>query len=115
MTKEKGFDGFKQVNGRKRHIVTDTLGLLMAVVVHPANMPDQQAAPLVIHELRGKYPRLVKIMADGGYTGEFLTWLAHTYHWMLEIVHKVAGISGFVVIPKRWIVATTARKELLGG
>lgn len=107
MTKEKGFDGFKQVSGRKRHIITDTLGLIMAIIIHPANVQDRQAAPPVIHELRGKYPRLVKIMADGGYTGDLLLWLSNTYPWILEIVHKVAGVAGFVVLPKRWIVERT--------
>ena len=107
MTQEKGYDGGKKIQGRKRHIVTDTLGFILAVVVHNAGLQDREGAKLVIQELRFKYPRLKKILADGGYTGELAKWVLHLTGWTLEIVSKVVGISGFNVIPKRWVVERT--------
>ena len=107
MTPEKGYDGGKKIQGRKRHIVTDTLGLLMAVVIHSADMQDREGAKLVIEQLRYDYPRLKKILADGGYTGQLIEWVLKGFGWTLEIVHKVAGIGGFNVSPKRWVVERT--------
>ena len=107
MTEEKGYDGNKKVNGRKRHIITDTLGFLMAIVIHDANINDREGAKLLIGQLRGKYPRLLKIMADQGYTGELLEWVTKSFGWILEIVSRVVGIAGFNVLPKRWIVERT--------
>ena len=103
MTREKGYDGGKKIQGRKRHIVTDTMGFILAVVVHSAYLQDREGAKLVLHELRFKYPRLVKIIADGGYTGELAMWAMQLTGWVLEIVSKVAGTTGFNVIPKRWM------------
>jgi len=107
MTREKGYDGGKKIQGRKRHIVTDTMGFILAVVVHSAYLQDREGAKLVLHELRFKYPRLVKIIADCGYTGELAMWAMQLTGWVLEIVSKVAGTTGFNVIPKRWIVERT--------
>src|SRR6516165_9804646 len=69
---ERGFDGGKLVKGRKRHIVVDTLGNLLAVLVLPANIPDREAAEYVLRLLITECPRLERILADGGYTGEEL-------------------------------------------
>jgi putative transposase len=107
MTTEKGYDGGKHIQGRKRHIVTDTMGFIMSVVIHSADIQDREGARLVLQELRGKYPRLKKILADGGYTGFLSQWVIQTFGWTLEIVSKVLGLSGFNVIPKRWIVERT--------
>ena len=107
MTLEKGFDGNKKVNGRKRHIITDTLGFLMAIVIHDANINDREGAKLLLKNVQYKYPRLKKIMVDQGYTGELAEWALKTFGWVLKIVVKVAGISGFNVLPKRWIVERT--------
>jgi putative transposase len=107
MTIEKGYDGNKKINGRKRHIVTDTLGLIIAIVVHNADIQDRIGAREVISDLRFKYPRLRKILADQGYTGELAEWTLKIFGWTIEIVKKVAGISGFNVLPKRWIVERT--------
>jgi putative transposase len=107
MTPEKGYDGGKKVQGRKRHVITDTLGLIMAVVVHSAGIQDREGAKAVIEQLRYRFPRLKKILADGGYTGGLIEWVLKGFGWTLEIVHKVAGISGFNVLPKRWIVERT--------
>jgi len=107
MTSEKGYDGGKKVQGRKRHIVTDTLGLIMALVVHSADIQDRECAKVVIEQLRYRFPRLKKILADGGYTGGLIEWVLKGFGWTLEIVHKVVEISGFNVLPKRWIVERT--------
>lgn len=108
MTKKKGIDANKKVSGRKRFIATDTLGLLMAVVLTSANTGEREGARLVFKELQGKFPRLAKILADQGFDGkEFFAWVFSSFGWVLEIVAKVAGIGGFQVIPKRWIVERT--------
>jgi len=107
ITQTKGYDGGKKIQGRKRHIVTDTLGFIMAVVVHSADIQDRAGARLVLMQLRFKYPRLKKILADGGYTGDIALWLLQLAGWTLECVSKVAGIGGFNVIPKRWVVERT--------
>jgi putative transposase len=115
MTIEKGYDGGKKIQGRKRHavsersrtIVTDTMGFILAVVVHSASVQDREGAKLVLQELRFRYPRLRKILADGGYTGELAQWILQLTGWTLEIVSKVVGLSGFNVIPKRWVVERT--------
>jgi putative transposase len=116
MTLEKGYDGGKKVQGRKRHVVTDTLGFIMAVVVHSADIQDREGAKAVIEQLRYRFPRLKKILADGGYfvlrtkykyTGGLIEWVLKGFGWTLEIVHKVVGVSGFNVLPKRWIVERT--------
>ena len=95
------------MSGRKRHIVVDTLGLLLAVVVHAANIQDREGAVLVLKLLVGKFPRLEKIWADGGYAGQLVGWAATTGGWLLEIVKRTDTLAKFVVLPKRWIVERT--------
>jgi putative transposase len=107
MTQQKGYDGGKKIQGRKRHIVTDTIGFILAVVVHSADIQDRDGAKLVLQQLRFRFPRLRKIIADGGYTGELALWVLQLTGWVLEVVAKVAGIGGFNVIPKRWVVERT--------
>jgi putative transposase len=102
-----GYDAGKKISGRKRHIVVDTLGLLMAVVVHAANIQDREGAMLVLKLLVGKFPRLEKIWADGGYAGQLVGWTAMTGGWILEIVKRTDTLPKFVVLPKRWIVERT--------
>ena len=107
-TVEKGFDGNKMLTGRKRHIITDTLGFLMGVIVHNANINDRLGAKLLLQQIRGKYPRLKKIVVDQGYTGENLAnWIVSRFACVLEVVAKVVGLSGFHVLPKQWIVERT--------
>jgi putative transposase len=107
MTMEKGYDGGKKIQGRKRHLVTDTMGFIMAVAVHSAAIQDREGAKAVIEQLRYRFPRLKKILADGGYTGALIEWVLKGFGWTLEIVYKVMGINGFNVLPKRWIVEKT--------
>jgi putative transposase len=95
------------VTGRKRHIVVDTLGLLLTVVVHPANIQDRDGAKLVLEKTRGRFPRLKLIWADGGYAGKLIDWVQQTCGWVLEIVKRNADLKGFHVLPRRWVVERT--------
>lgn len=103
----RGFDGGKLVKGRKRHIITDTLGLLLAVMVHSARLADSQQAPHVLKRLVGKVPRLEVIFADQGYQGTpgGLVW--RCFGWLWKVVHRAEGVRGFVVQQKRWVVERT--------
>lgn len=103
----RGIDGGKKVKGRKRHIIVDTMGLLLAVVVHAANEYDSKSAPMVIAELIGRFSRLVKIIADGGYRGELIENTRKMFGWMVEVVIRSDTSSKFEVLPKRWIVERT--------
>lgn len=105
---ECGYDGGKKIKGRKRHIVVDTLGLLMTVVVHAANVHDSLAAKGVFKALKDKFlSGIARIFADGGYKGKSLReWAAEQCGWEVEIV-KRNGADRFKVLPKRWIVERT--------
>lgn len=101
---EKGFDGKKQVNGRKRHIVVDSLGCILAVIVHAANQHDSKGAVPLLKELFDhKYNRLVKIIGDKAYCGVIRQIAAICYGWCIQ-VFELPQIKKFVVIPQRWKV-----------
>jgi putative transposase len=102
-----GYDAGKQVYGRKRHILVDTLGLLLLVVVTAASVQDASSAAILEPRLRGKLPRVQKIIADAGYKQQFIAWFARTTGWFVEIVCRAAHLRGFHVLPKRWIVERT--------
>ena len=108
----RGYDGAKKIKGRKRHILVDTLGLILKVVVHAADMQDRDGARLVLEKpVSNDLPRLQKIWADGSYSGEKLR------HWVgelrtekpvdFEIVPRKKDQQGFEVLPWRWIVERT--------
>ena len=103
-----GFDAGKKVTGRKRHILVDTLGLLLNVVVHPADVQDRDGARLVLdRRTRRLFPFIERIFADAGYQGaKTAAAVAKTGSWKLEIV-KRNELHRFVVLPKRWIVERT--------
>jgi putative transposase len=103
----RGFDGGKMIKGRKRHIITDTMGLLLAVVVHAGNVHDSKGAGDLIALLKGRFERLVKIVADGGYRGELIEKTKTAFGWILEIVLRSDHSSKFTVLPKRWVVERT--------
>ncbi len=108
VTTEKGIDGNKKVNGRKRFILTDTLGLIMGVLIVAANVGERAGAEKLFHQMRGKYPRLQKVLADQGFDGEkYVTRIELLFGFVFEIVNKVLGVGGFQVQPKRWIVERT--------
>ncbi|GAB3514339.1 IS5-like element ISMac15 family transposase [Spirosoma knui] len=103
----KGYDGHKKVNGRKRHIVIDTLGLVLVVVVHAANQHDSPAARAVLSRLAEQgYGRMSKILADSAYGKKLAGWLKKSYGFILEVV-RVRELSGFQVVPMRWKVERT--------
>jgi len=81
--------------------------LILAVVVHAANIQDRDGAQLVLARLCGLYPRLKLIWADGGYAGKLVEWTKALGGWVLEIVKRSDDLTGFVVLPKRWIVERT--------
>lgn len=101
-----GVDGNKRLNGRKRHVMIDTLGLLLAVIVTAANVADTQGARRLAKNCP-QFPRLCKIWADGGYAGEIASYYQDHYQIDLEVVEKPPGQKGFVVAPKRWVVERT--------
>lgn len=85
----------------------DTLGLILAVVVHAADIQDRDGAKLVFEKLKGRFHRLQIMWADGGYAGKLVLWVKDAFRWTLEIVKRSDDMSGFVVLPKRWIVERT--------
>jgi putative transposase len=95
------------VKGRKRHIVVDTLGLVLHCVVHPADVQDRDGAKLVLDQLSERFPRLSKIWADGGYAGQLVEQVKDWGKWVLEVVKKADKSEGFQVLPHRWIVERT--------
>jgi putative transposase len=101
---ERGYDGGKKVKGRKRHILVDTLGLLLVVVVHAASRSDSVGAQRVFTLAKSRVPTLRKVFADGGYRGKLLTWVAQHCPWDVEIRLRPDERPGFTVIPQRWKV-----------
>ena len=107
--------GGKKLFGRKWHLIVDTLGLVFLVVVTAANVQDRDGARALLQGLferikKSKYSRWSRpklIWADGGYRGELIEWIKHTFGWTLENVEKLADQVGFQVLPKRWIVERT--------
>ena len=107
---ERGYDGGKKVTGRKRHIVVDTLGLLLAVAVTSAAVDDGTAAPRVLEKLgRAEHPRLEKLWGDHKYNNRSLDrWLAaEAVRYRIEVVQRPLGAKGFVLLHRRWVVERT--------
>jgi len=102
-----GYDAGKKTLGRKRHILVDTLGLLLNVVVHSADIQDRDGALDLLRRTRRRFPFVTRIYADGGYQGpRMAATVARTGSWHLEIV-KRTDLRHFKVLPKRWIVERT--------
>jgi len=108
------------VNGRKRHILVDTIGLLLTVRVHPADVQDRDGATLLLAGLGERFPRLAKLWVDAAYQGPCATWITETLGWVVEVVRKQRTWvrvpadqeppempSGFQVLPRRWVVERT--------
>ncbi|WP_279331565.1 IS5 family transposase [Streptomyces sp. OS603R] len=100
----RGFDGGKLINGRKRHVVVDTLGLLLGVMVTAADVGDRTAAEVMLRQVADDHHRLELVWADGGYTGSLVEYCLATFALVLAIVKRSDDMRGFVVLPKRWIV-----------
>nr|WP_281244421.1 IS5 family transposase [Amycolatopsis xylanica] len=104
----RGYDGGKKIDGRKRHIATDTQGLLLVVLVTAANLQDRAAARLLLPALHAVQRGVRWIWADGGYTSaDLVDWAQKTLRITLDIVKKIAGQKTFVILPRRWVVERT--------
>jgi putative transposase len=103
----RGYDAGKKVKGRKRHLLVDTLGLVLKVVVHTADIQDRDGAKLLFNKVKGCFPRLQRIWADGGYAGALIEWVQTTCQWILEIVQRDPTVAGFHLLPRRWVVERT--------
>ena len=108
---EVGYDSAKQIKGRKRHLLVDTLGLVLIVVVTAANVPERAGAKLVLarlQQVRHWVERLVVIWVDGGYKGqELMQWVMDQYRWIFQAVLRTDNVKGFVPIAQRWKVERT--------
>ena len=102
----RGYDAGKKVNGRKRHIAVDTIGLLLVVAVSAASVQDRQAGPALIWAVRAFCHRVTMTWADSGYSGTLVGYAA-TLGVSMQIVAKLAGQIGFQVLPRRWVVERT--------
>ena len=106
-----GFDGGKRIKGRKRHLMVDTLGLVIMVVVTAANVSDQQGARLIFKRLAAlpeRIARLILVWVDGTYDGiDFMKWTMDTYGWILATIKRSDATKSFVLLPKRWVVERT--------
>jgi putative transposase len=107
---ERGYDGGKKINGRKRHLLVDTVGLLLVVLITSAGLDDGVAAPLLLgHVTPQDFPRLVTIFADQKYHNHALdAWLAeHRAGWHIDVKMRPAGTKGFTPLEKRWVIERT--------
>src|SRR6266704_2469229 len=95
-----GYDGGKKLSGRKRHILVDTLGLLLKVVVHRANIQDREGVPLLLEPVQGHFPRISLVWVDNGYTGTGRTWIKDHMRWEVVVVSH----------PLYWLLGTSVRR-----
>ena len=107
-SEQRGYDAGKKVNGRKRHVLVDTLGLMLLVLVLPANIQDRDAARHLLETFFGQKPRrgLKHIWADGGYAGALVAWALKLWRCTVEIVKRTDAHT-FRVLPRRWVVERT--------
>lgn len=104
----RGYDAGKKIKGRKRHLLTDTLGLPVGMIVHPADVQDRDGAPWLLESVSSLYPWLRHVFADGGYAGDKLKdALKSLGDWTIEIVKRSDVAKGFVLLPRRWVVERT--------
>ena len=103
----RGYDGAKKINGRKRHLLVDTMGLILAVVVTAASVQDRDGARLLLSQLPGTCKKLRLIWVDGGYRGKLLDWALNYCRCRLQLVLRSDSQKGFAVLPRRWVVERT--------
>lgn len=99
-----GYDAGKQIKGRKRHILVDTLGLLLMVIVTSASVADRDGAVQLFDATDGTVPRLKRVWADQSYAGMLVEWVHQFFAFVLDIVRRPKQQRGFHILPKRWIV-----------
>jgi putative transposase len=118
-----GYDGGKKVNGRKRHLLVDTMGLLLKVVVHEANLQDREGVKLLLEPVKGQFERMEKVWVDQAYSGTGKTWIEQQMGWTVEVVERsprrgwimtqdqglvwVTLPKTFERLPRRWVVERT--------
>ena len=93
--------------GRKRHILVDTEGFLLAAVVHPADIQDRDGAYMVLEQAAAQTRRVAHLWADAAYRGPFARWVRDEWGWTLAVVQRAADLVGFAVQPRRWVVERT--------
>ncbi len=104
----RGYAAEKMVNGRKRHILTDTIGLLVGAIVHPADVQDRDGAPCLLSSIRRAFPWLRHVFADSAYAGGKLKGaLEKLGQWTIEVIKRSDAAKGFVLLPRRWVVERT--------
>ena len=114
----RGYDGGKRVNGRKRHVLVDVMGLVLAACVHAADVPDREGARLLVEAAPAALQSVQRVWADQGYTGSLAEWLHQRRGWQLEVVrhparqawrygHEDRPPHTFQVLPRRWVVERT--------
>ena len=106
---ERGYDKFKNVKGRKRHILVDVMGLLLVVMVHQADIQERAGARSLLQRAKNKgFQRLALIWADGDYSGQpMIDWVWQLTGWIFQVVKRSDDGKGFVVLPRRWVVERT--------
>ena len=103
----RGYDVGKKINGRKRHLLTDTLGLPLRLVVHPASIQDRDGLGLVCARVRQRFPWLQHLFADAGYQGKVAAIAAAGARLRLEVVRRPRDAKGFQLLPRRWVIERT--------
>ena len=97
-------DNGKKINGRKRHIAVDTLGLLLVVMVTTASVSDREAGVDLLRRLRERHRAVTLVWADGGYTGWLVSFASRVLALALTVVKRPDDVRGFIVLPRRWVV-----------
>jgi transposase len=103
----RGYDAGKRINGRKRHVVVDSLGLLLTVIVTAASVQDRDAAFPLLALLRERFSTISLIWADGGYAGRLVSWACQVLALTVTIIKRNDDTTGFAVLPRRWVVERT--------
>jgi len=103
----KGYDAGKKINGRKRHILTDTDGRLLTVTVHSAGIQDRDGGKMVLKASRARYPFVTRAFVDGGYAGRLVRWAKDKAHIIVEVVKRSPAAKGFELLRRRWVVERT--------